>query len=357
MTKAPRTKFLRIKTQWVVIPLMIWLVAEVVVGKLFAHNTRWYEAASSELSSGPAAQALFVGSSRVAAAVDASAADQAGCEFLNHPFHTINVGIGDSNIATHYLGMRDLLDKHPDKLRDVTIFVEAAGGLPDDRSWKDPWQESSIGMFLPYLRLSDFSSVWGSQDSFENKTQVTLRYALKWSNILRRKDKFQQYTFMLNDVKIAPRLAPHAEGAAADMSSEGGIRTDAEAIREVRKKAESFYDRTVANPPAPVDDWDHRVVGDFVRMVHAHGGHVVFFRTPLSSVFKRYFQIPSIQHSAETFDAQAKRWGCPILTVDLPTTDADFPDLWHMRRSLAEEYTRRLMRTWVDRCALPGTKS
>ena len=323
--------------RWAAIPLATWLVAELAVGAFFRRESRWYERAIADLETGPPAKTLFLGSSRVNAAIDETAAQtETGSRALN-------LGMGYSTTTTHYLGLRSLLDKRANQLKGATLFIEAPGGWPDARTWRDPWADATPGGVFPYIRTGDLPAVWQTTDSFENKVQITIRTALGFSNILTRKDKVQQYALKANDEILAPRLA--GQGAnPAKLTGDGGIRVDPEALTEVRRIAEATVTEEMREP-VPLVDWNRTVLADLVRMVKAHDGRVVFFYPPMAPTMARPYDRPESLAAAAKFVGVAQTWGSPVVHAPFASTDADYPDLWHLRRDRAAEFTRLLLQT------------
>jgi hypothetical protein len=70
--------------------------------------------------------------------------------------------------------------------------------------------------------------------------------------------------------------------------------------------------------------------------------HPVFFEMPLCSVQSATFDTPVRRRDRENFAAAARAWGTPVIRADVETSDADFPDLWHLKKSRAAAFTKAL---------------
>jgi len=91
-----------------------------------------------------------------------------------------------------------------------------------------------------------------------------------------------------------------------------------------------------------------------ISMVDQHGGQVVFFEIPLSSVFARLYAMLLRQEDIRIFREQARIWGTPVLRPQLSFNDRDIPDLWHVGSWLAPAFSVELARAWVETLRTTG---
>jgi hypothetical protein len=47
------------------------------------------------------------------------------------------------------------------------------------------------------------------------------------------------------------------------------------------------------------------------------------------------------------FQEQIRTWNARYVATAIKTVDADFPDVWHLRRSLAADFSTSLARGWA----------
>ena len=118
--------------QWVVIPLLVFVIAEVEFRKRFnavdhsvllADLIRSTEQAMRE---GPQ-DFLFVGVSRVAAAFDEKSFEEVMAIELARPIRAAYLGAGGSAPREWLLGLRKLVHDHPGCLRGCVVFFRSPG--------------------------------------------------------------------------------------------------------------------------------------------------------------------------------------------------------------------------------------
>ena len=142
--------------------------------------------------------------------------------------------------------------------------------------------------------------------------------------------------------QVVSRLSDHTTGGengAADLSSAGGVLTDLASVERARRLAVELASTTFKNSPRP--DWPATVLMDVNALVRRHGGRVVLFRMPLSSVQTRS-TTTALLADIEAFRRQAVLADIDYLPIEFATTDEDFPDYWHLRNSRADEFSRRV---------------
>ena len=251
--------------------------------------------------------------------------------------------------------MRNSLEKQPEHLRHCTVFIEAPGGLPADVStWNEPWYNSERPQMLTVLlRKRDLPRLWLQGESLEEGIRFTAEMAARrWpllSNRDRVGDEFVRRGNRLVSRWLDPKPPVVEEAvAAADLSTRGGIRNDAAGVARARKAAEENTKRG----PTPIQSIrvsDRSTVADLVRMIQGAGGRVVFFEMPLHSYFAAPFANPIRERDRLSFIDTAHSWDCGTMANGFSTKDDDFPDIWHMRKSLSAEFSRALARSYAER--------
>lgn len=322
---------------------------------------------------------LFLGTSRVAAAVHQAHFDSLAQAATGQPSYAANLGKGSATEAIHYHGVRDLLARHPHALRGTTVFLGAPHGIPD-QNWQERWTNDAWPLLLsPYLPASEIPRfVRIAEEPATEKVHIALaRYSLAlrlWPSIKQRLfsavravgDRLglpgaRPDPEAVRRAALAAREAagldtpadtlatvdtpPAADSAGVDLATQGGIRTDRQGLEANRRFAqqlmEQYLTNTLPRREAPVD-WDQSVLADLVRLIRDHGGEVALFNVPLTSTDSLYYSFVQGDRAAVHLDRWAARQQVPRLDIPLPTTDADFPDLRHLRFSLASTYTEML---------------
>ncbi len=345
------------RAQWLVVPLLVLGLAEWFVRQTADRVPTWYGAAQRLTTQGPIG-VVFVGSSRVQAAVlPADFATELGGTALAGR-QVLNLARGYSTDAEHYLGLRNLLRQHPAALHGVQVFAEAPGGLPFRTTWQDdgwghvqqPW------MLVDLLSLSDLPAFLRSgQLGLGTRLHVGLRVLLRPVRLFNRRERVRQQWLeqVLPTVAAGqlPDLTPN-EPVGFDLQGPGAassIRVDPQAVAQARASALQVGE-LLERQQAPMRAWRGSIQDELVRLVRDHGGRVVFFEPPLAEVFQRAYRTPLRQEDLALFGDQARAWGACVVRPDFPYGDDDLPDLWHLRPELAPEFSRALARTFLLRC-------
>lgn len=341
------------RAQWVVLPLLIVGAAEGLARRTAAGVPRWYEAAGV-LAARERLDVLFIGTSRVEAAIVPRAFEQRVFARTGRRLRALNLGRGHSTDVAHFFGVRNLLLEHPDNLRGVTVFAEAPGGLPFPTFWRrTPWAgPEHPWLLVDLLRQRDLRGLWRfSGLPVAARLHVTARWLLRPLVLFHRREHARAMALdavpALAQRRWRGLLAVPLLGADLDGPGLGSIRTDVEARNAARAGALQFGG-TLARSQAPMRKWDNTVVESLVSLVHARGGRVVFFEPPLSEVFQRPYRSPLRQEDRRIFVQQAQAWGSVVLAPDFPYTDLDLPDYWHLRPERAPAFSRKLAEAWLE---------
>jgi hypothetical protein len=351
----PRRKWWA-RAKWVLIPLLVFATAEGLARKWVARvAARTFLHRAERVARASSIDFLFIGSSRVAAAVDADLFAEEVGRSLGRPVRAVNMGTGFSTLAEHELALRQLAQDHPASMQGCVVMIEAPGGIPDGLSfghtrWDEPWSQLGEAIRLaPLLHPGDVPALWRSGFDLSDKIHFSLRALGNGSTLIAHHELIATTFFDVCNAYASSLLLrdrkPRAE--AADLASDGGIRGDRESIERARRHAEELApqwaeDRRVIGP-----SWDDRVIGSIVRRVHAIGGRVVFFETPLHSIQAKVLKSDLRQADRRAFREQARRWGVPLVELSVDYPDDAFPDIWHLARSRALEFTRALARAWL----------
>jgi hypothetical protein len=290
---------------------------------------------------------LFVGSSRVQAAVDPARVTArlgpAGDRI------DVNLGEGFSTIIEHTLGLRDLGGRG--LLRGATVFVEIPGGAPDASRWTDRWYYTEMpDLFAATMRPGDLGRLWASDHSREDKFTGTARTLLQRSLIFTYHEFIRVRFLTAVDAQfraLSRRLA--GAGAAApptpDLREGGGVRTDFD--DRLRIRAEAVVEgQNMLREQRLVTDWNDLVVGTLVSVVQNSGGNVVFFETPLSPPMRLASETAIGLENRRRFLAQAERWGARTILLQDQWPAESFPDMVHLSAAASGRFTDELIAAW-----------
>lgn len=294
---------------------------------------RWYPRAIETLDGRPA-RFLFIGSSRVSAAIDVRrfASATGAPEDL-----TLNVGQGFSTVTAHALGIRRLSELG--LLRGTTVFVEAPQGVADTSTWATPWYQIEGAHFLmSVIEGRDLPGLWRSSQSVEEKLGASGRWLLSpsWIAVYREdiRVKALARTYALTGLSAAP-----------PPDDQRGVRRDVDDLGRIRASAIGAGQKMALAPVVP--DWSATVTAWIVRRVQESGGHVVLYEMPMSSPMA--ILSSAQEQNARTLAEQAARWNVPILRADAAFGEADFPDLWHLSIPASWRFSDALAAAWRSR--------
>jgi hypothetical protein len=325
---------------FIVAPLCL-LEVMLRAGILPAAPDTWYRPVATAVCRGHV-DFVFVGSSRVAAAIHAEAFSRRVAALSGRPVNAVNLGRGYTTLVEHELAVRQLYETCPAQMKDATVLVEASEGLMEFSTFHDPWvHPDDPRLIVPLLRRGDVVRLWReSATPLQDKVELTARLlrSVDYIDVTRRR--------LLNvGDRVEDFIAAHRRGAApaaaADLTSAGGVLTDAAGVERARRLAVTFV-ASMSRDDERVEDWSSSVLMDFNQMVRAHGGRMIVYRMPVSSVFKTPLETPGRRRAAAGFQRAVAAADIPYLPVSFLTGDEDFPDAWHLRKSRADEFSQRL---------------
>jgi hypothetical protein len=346
-----------LRLQWLVIPVLVFAVLELTVRQWAAQNnwnaSFWSYKERSQRAR-PPVKYFFLGSSRVAAAVDEKAFEAELGWQLGHPVQALNLGAGYSCLAQDYLYLRNRLRKHPDDIRNGVVFVEAFGGMPEGGEWSGRWfQEGWPNLLTPLLRNRDLPGLWRTQMTLEEKMRLSADVLTHNCALLAYRERIGTGLMKAgNDWVIGhtnryfPPPAPRGPAVVADLTNAGGIRNDADGVEAARALAVNLARQDMACQ-VPVSGWEKRIVADLIHLVRQGSGQVVFYEMPLHPVQAAMFQTDIRKADRAAFREQTRAWGTPFLAPDFVSGDEDFPDYWHLRQSRSAEFATKLAQSWM----------
>lgn len=341
---------------WLLIPGVAFGALEAYARATVARVPLWYRAAEAIADTQPVGT-VFIGSSRVQASIVPRAFDEALAARAAPRARGLNLGRGFTTDAEHFLGLRRILAGDPRHVKGLLVFAEM-GAVPWPSRWRaQPWAfEQAPEILVEVLGFRDLPSFWLSEGlGREMRAHVTQQALLRPFASITRRARLRRHLgrtfvpFLTSRASPAPEPEPEL---GADLEGPGlasSIRTDPTAVAQARALAVEFSAQQVRHQ-APIRDWTGTIPEDIVRLVQSHGGQVVYFQVPASEMFEVAYRTPLRELDKAAFAEQARRWGVCIVRPTFPTTDADFPDLWHLDASRAPEFSAVLAKAWLDTC-------
>jgi hypothetical protein len=352
------------RAQWALVPLVVFGLLELRAQRWLRDHeceTTFWAWKERTIRPEPPPSIFFVGSSRVAAAIDEQAFEGVVASHFGRPVQTVNYGAGYSVMAQHYLNLRNRVREHPEEMRGGVVFIEAYCGLPEPTSWEGRWfHEVGPQLLLPVLRSDDYLGLWNSTMTREERWHVVCEVLARQSALLHARQKLGEGVFKMGKALVSQVLVrfcpppPPVAVAEADLRSAGGIRTDADAVEKAKQLAVKLAQQEPSAEEAPPLVWDRTVVADLVRLVQAAGGQVVFFEMPLHSMQSAGYRAAAETSDQQTFRALTRAWRTPYLQPDFVAHDEDFPDYWHLRKSRSQEFAVKLADAWLKATSSGG---
>lgn len=339
---------------WVVGPLLMLGALEGSIRlRVRPDEHVWWEPL---LEAGPPVRALFVGSSRTDAAIDAAAFDAALGPAPDGAI-TVNMGRAYSTVVEQLLGLRNAFAARPERLRGCVVFVEAPLGLPDASAWDAFRCPPETAHRLAVLMRAEDLGRLARGGGLEERLGLGLRWALRDSAAVLHQRQFQRRaigSFERAGVDLARSAGLLAEAANPGSSAAivgVGIRVDPTGVEGARALAREEAARALeaqARGEVALPAWERSVLASLRELVTSRGGRVVCVDIPLSSVQQAPLLTPAGVRARESFAAAAAAWGVPIIRAEgVHLDDEDFPDLWHLRASRRAELSRALASAWL----------
>lgn len=351
----PVLQRLFVRFQWVAIPLLILVAVECLLRKSDAAAPLWYSRAEAIARRGKVDFA-FIGSSKVAAAFIEKAFNEEMGKALERRTAAVNLGRGFSSPQLHYLGLRNLLRRHPESLKGVTLFVEAMSDAPLYQyhgNWKSIWFNRQPELLVPLLRFPDLMPFWRSQGTaWTDKFLVTAKFLLGSSKIISHRERARHEFESLGKRMLHGfasrmfRLPPLPPAAEPVIQGIGGILTDPKDLERARKTGLKYYHSLAASRRPILNRWDGSVLADIVRLIKGQGGEVFFVNLPAYSMELKAYATPNHEWNKAIIRKQFKEWDVALLTPDFSYTDDDIPDCFHLKMSRAGEFSRKLARAY-----------
>lgn len=286
---------------------------------------------------------IFVGTSMTRVAFDSAEFEREYNSKTGKHQTAINMGEAYTTMPEYYFALRKLVLDNPGCLKGKRIFIECPAGIPKFEYWTDDWMQSQyprlLADFISWADVLHYYQV--SHASFGEKAMLA---CAKVSFLATYGGRIPEGVLNTIEEKLNPPSSTRK--SKVDLTNAGGVRTDEAGVVVVRGYVQKTAESNSKNQK-PID-WNKAVVKDLVDFLHQEGAEVYFFSMPVSSVYEKPFVTSQRQSDKKNFESACASWHCPLLKpVMTPTlTDEDFPDLLHLRASLASSFTREL----ADRC-------
>jgi hypothetical protein len=306
----------------------------------------WYGPLIDAYANGYKANFLFVGTSRTRAAINPDAWDGVMSQVLRARTSTVNLGMGWCTPMEHWYGLRKLLSEYPDALRGTAVLLEAGDGIGYPERWDGNWiVDDRRDLLVPYMDRSDLPRLWKSSTPLEAKLSIAVDLlvpAFDQFPRLRHVARSNVDSAGLGIVDGIWQKPTDSATPGSDLVAAGGIRTDLKGVELARHLADSLSASDLKGQK-PYGDWDSTVQADIVRLVKDAGGIPIFVRIPFSPIQSRPLRTPLRDADRKSFRAALVRWGLPpLVEAEYPTTAEDFPDNWHLRKTLSPAFTQAL---------------
>jgi hypothetical protein len=340
---------------WILVPALVYFAAEDRFrGSSWDQTFGWHTIPA--VTGGKHIDSLFFGTSRTAAAVCEEDFAQRVANTTGQPHYAYNMGAGETRLVFHYFGLRNLYKDSPRQLKGTTLFIEAPSGLPEYMFWTDAWiYPRAERNLIPVLRDDDLSRLWRADESVEKRLDLSIRYLLWSQRLFSMRHVFRHESLALG-AKWMEGVLLHLGARAPESQSgfteeelriRGGIQADPAITRDAERVFKKYCEREKNVLNRPWQRWQDTILQDIVDLVHANGGHVVFFEVPQPTIFNRIYGSSLREKDRAVFRAWADQVGATLVRADFVYTDADFPDNFHLAASLCGAYSTSLADAYV----------
>lgn len=334
--------------------ITIFLTIPFLIGEYYMARRepthRWY-GRKERMPAAMLKRMYFLGTSYVEGGIIADQVAKTLREEFQMETEVINIGLGGSTLGIHYIALQEKLKHDPNALRGANVFIESLFGQPNILTWKHEWP-NSVASCGPYIRPQDIPRLLHSSSPADVKFQLAASALFKSTLLV---PEFQQKANRNGEnlvnvgfLGIRSLLYPNRPVMKEDteISSSGSIRTDNAGIRNTRAfvLAKGPALEKEAQARKPVKNWEETILYDLVQLIREAGGTPALFETVSSSYVRKSYFYPTPQEDDKNFAEVRKRWRIPLYRVPLKYTDDDFPDLSHLSKDRAVEYSMLVAR-------------
>jgi hypothetical protein len=274
---------------------------------------------------------LFIGSSRVPAAVDAHVFGQ-----LNQNKIVINAGRGYLTSGIHYQAILNNLASYPEFLTGSIVLLEYPGSSIYTEGFlanRYVVNESMSHLVLPHLdKKAWLNFIKKSNNSIDVKIRLTCSFLSA---------AYRTYAYV-NEKYFKKRIYFKTSDQVAD---EGGIRNDK--IDAAKKLAISVAERSKqslqTSPLFTKEYLDQSILAKLSEAINDHGGRLLLFEMPLHSVQAEVHSSSLAKKNKVIFEEWLQERKISVVrTSSFSYKDSDFPDMWHLSIKRRDEFTENL---------------
>jgi hypothetical protein len=337
---------------WIVVPALVLGGAELLVRHTVDRVPLWYGAADV-IAAGEPVEFLFVGHSRIGAAVFTPAFEAEIEAATGRRVRALNLGRGETTMVQHYLGVRRLIESHPESFRGVRVFAEAFTGFVSAEGWSGSWfRPAQPWILTEVLSLRDLGPFWRSRSSPQDKLALIVRKGLAAVSVVRRRERLREYLLRVMVARAARRMGAEDDSPALELPDSLGedlVGANSVPLRVAPPRGSPAHPSRWSAPlqtRADFPAWEGSVQEDLARLLESHGGRLIFCEIPPSPPL---LPPPDGRRAPRTgFLEWASARNLPVLAPAFPYDEEDLIDPWHLRPEAAPAYSRRLAQAWVE---------
>ena len=283
---------------------------------------------------------LFIGSSRVAAAISPTIITQTRPNSL-----AINAGRGYTTGGIHYQAIKQHLKLNKHYLKNTKVFLELPGYSVYDtnfntskfRFFENKGEESMSHLILPYIdHRSLIELLKESTNSKSAKFNLVMQYC------------FSSYrTLPFIKEQINRRLQKWLTKPKKEtLTATGGIKNNAhkvakqKALRIANKQLKDSLQGSILSHKK----LDKSMLFELNKLITSHGGQLYLFKMPLHSIQNKINLTNRNKKNAIIFNHWLKTNKIPLINPNhFKFSDIDFPDMWHLSMSKRTEFTAQIL--------------
>lgn len=321
---------------------LVFLILEVFC-RVFVD--RFYFDAIDIYKSKRANSCLFIGSSRVPATIDKTV-------FSKNNIPCIVAGRGYTTGGIHLTALQHNLQKNPDYLRNVNVFIE----YPENAVFTENARKYQYHVFepktaafdkpmphliLPYLNaatLKDF--LVQSSNSLSVKIKLFFLYfssAYRCILFLQAREPVEY---------IFKKAIKNKNKPALQLTTAGGIRNDHFSKTRMKALVLARMDSAeyATGKILTADSLKNSILAQITSLVKNNGGRLYMYKMPMHSVQRNILHSDRALQSKQVFDQWLQQNNIPTVFAEgFKYTDNDFPDTWHLSVTRRAEFSSLLI--------------
>jgi hypothetical protein len=326
-----------------------FLVFEPVVRLVHKNMFQRFE---NQLSQGPV-NLILVGSSRVAASIDADTLSSDLSNRFKKPITVANLGRGYSTPQDKFLAFKALFAKYSSHLQNTWLLIEAPQGIPDWATWNSPWAvQQEPGLISTYLEPTDFFQMALHSSTPRPLVAEIGLYRISRTALALRKVRdslaVRIQTWRPTWPALSSQSGPHSSSDPI-LTESGGILSAPQVIQAARQLVQSPLENSTSgdqkkSPALP--PFDETIWAQVIQLAQQYKVRVAFFQPPMSTddiqKTKLLFPNAALQQRSIEFANQ----GIAVLPANTSFPDSDYPDLLHLKPTQSKVFAQSLSQTF-----------